>query len=259
MKVKIRKEGKVKEFKLISKWEDVTVEKWMKLLEFHMDSKSFEAIETISEMSDIPKDLIKQLELSDVAIIMSKLGKLQTKDDTQLKRLLTIDGKEYGFHPDLDSITLGEYADLEQFIKLGINKHLPEVMAILYRPIVEKQGEVYSIEAYDGEIKIRAEQMKKMSAIQVQSALVFFLSFREGICRDFAIIFDNSAEGNDDAIATESFADKWSWFGVMYRLTNADISKLETITKLGLLECLTWLSYETDLESQNRVKHGSKQ
>jgi|TARA_R110000824_G_scaffold151995_1_gene323097 hypothetical protein len=45
----------------------------------------------------------------------------------------------------------------------------------------------------------------------------------------------------------------------MYRLTNADISKLEAITKLGLLECLTWLSYETDLESQNRVKHGSKQ
>ena len=189
MKVKIRKEGKVKEFKLISKWEDVTVEKWMKLLEFHMDSKSFEAIETISEMSDIPKDLIKQLELSDVAIIMSKLGKLQTKDDTQLKRLLTIDGKEYGFHPDLDSITLGEYADLEQFIKLGINKHLPEVMAILYRPIVEKQGEVYSIEAYDGEIKIRAEQMKKMSAIQVQSALVFFYH----LGREFVEIWQSSS------------------------------------------------------------------
>lgn len=45
----------------------------------------------------------------------------------------------------------------------------------------------------------------------------------------------------------------------MYRLTNADISKLDAITKLNLLEALTWLSYETDLESQNKVKHGSKQ
>ena len=45
----------------------------------------------------------------------------------------------------------------------------------------------------------------------------------------------------------------------MYRLTNADISKLEQITKLNLLEAFTWLSYETDLESQNKVKHGSKQ
>jgi|TARA_R100000655_G_scaffold83190_1_gene122779 hypothetical protein len=40
----------------------------------------------------------------------------------------------------------------------------------------------------------------------------------------------------------------------MYRLTNADISKLETITKLNLLEALTWLSYETDLNEQNNVK-----
>tara|TARA_R110002020_G_scaffold212120_2_gene418554 strand:+ start:1485 stop:1622 length:138 start_codon:yes stop_codon:yes gene_type:complete len=43
----------------------------------------------------------------------------------------------------------------------------------------------------------------------------------------------------------------------MYRLTNADISKLETITKLSLLECLTWLTYETDLNSQNKVNNAN--
>ena len=59
-------------------------------------------------------------------------------------------------------------------MKLGIEKHMPEVMAILYRPVVDKEDKVYTIEPYDGEIKIRTEQMRKMSAIQVQSALVFF-------------------------------------------------------------------------------------
>tara|TARA_R110000744_G_scaffold6117_2_gene21493 strand:+ start:582 stop:1223 length:642 start_codon:yes stop_codon:yes gene_type:complete len=177
MKVKIKKEGKVKEFKLINKWEDVTMDSWIKLIDFNTGTKSAEALETIAELSNIPKDLIKRLELKDVAAIMGKLGKMQTEKESPLLRILSIEDKEYGLHPDLDSITLGEYADLEQFIKLGINKHLPEVMAILYRPIVEKQGEVYSIEAYDGEIKIRAEQMKKMTAVQVQSALVFFYHF----------------------------------------------------------------------------------
>tara|TARA_R110001592_G_scaffold103023_3_gene290320 strand:+ start:1235 stop:1366 length:132 start_codon:yes stop_codon:yes gene_type:complete len=43
----------------------------------------------------------------------------------------------------------------------------------------------------------------------------------------------------------------------MYRLCNADISKLEAIAKLNVLEAFTWLSYETDLNSQNKVKHGS--
>ena len=56
-----------------------------------------------------------------------------------------------------------------------------------------------------------------------------------------------------ERFADENFAERWSWFGVMYRLTNADISKLEAITKLNLLEALTWLSYETDLNSQNKV------
>jgi hypothetical protein len=40
----------------------------------------------------------------------------------------------------------------------------------------------------------------------------------------------------------------------MHRLCGEDISKLESITNLSLLECLTWLSYETDLNSQNKVK-----
>jgi hypothetical protein len=39
----------------------------------------------------------------------------------------------------------------------------------------------------------------------------------------------------------------------MYRLCNADISKLEKITKLNVLEAFTWLSYETDLGSTKQV------
>ena len=86
-----------------------------------------------------------------------------------------------------------------------------------------------------------------------------FSKFRQGIIKDFAIIFDGAAEGNENAIASESFAEKWGYFGLMYRLCNADISKLEQITKLNILEAFTWLSYETDLESQNKVKNASKQ
>ena len=40
----------------------------------------------------------------------------------------------------------------------------------------------------------------------------------------------------------------------MYRLTNGEIVNLERITNINLLECLTWLSYETDLNTQNKVK-----
>ena len=177
MKIKIKKDGKTKKFKLINSWSDVTLERWLKLIEFQTGSKTQEAEETISAMSDIPKQLISQLSLKDVAVIMEKIAELQARQNSSLKKIIEIDGVEYGFHPNLDDITLGEYADLETFIKIGIEDNLPEVMAILYRPIVEKENDVYTIESYGGDLTIRAEKMKKMTAEQVQSALVFFYAF----------------------------------------------------------------------------------
>ena len=177
MKVKIKKEGKVKQFKLISKWSDVTLEKWIKLIDYNNGTKSSEALETIAELSNIPKKLIKELELKDVAVIMNSIAKLQKKQDSSLKRIIEIEGKRYGFHPNLDEITLGEWSDIETMIGNDIEKNMPELMAILYRPIKEEKNDVYTIDAYDGNIRIRAEQMKKMSAEQVQSALLFFYNF----------------------------------------------------------------------------------
>ncbi len=183
MKVKIKKKGKTKEFKIIESWQDVNLKSWLRLLDLQKGSKSKEALETVATLSDIPKNLINELGIQDVAVIMSKLTALQEKQSSLLKRIIVINGKEYGFHPNLEEITLGEYADIETFMKNGLEKHLPELMAILYRPVVEKKNDVYTIEAYDGNIKIRAEEMKKMSAEQVQSAMVFFWTFVNELLR----------------------------------------------------------------------------
>jgi len=176
MKVKIKKEGlKKKTYNLINSWSDVTLEKWLEVIDLETGSKTEEAEETIAAFSDMPKKLIKELPLKDVAIIMSKIAELQGEQETVLKKTFEIEGVEYGMHPNLDDLTLGEYADLETFIKNGLENNMPEVMAVLFRKVTERNGEAYTIEAYDGEIALRAEEMKKMSAGQVQSAL-FFLS-----------------------------------------------------------------------------------
>ncbi len=196
MRVKINKGGKQKKFKLIDKWSDVTLENWIKLVESKSSRKTQEARKTIAALSTIPAELIDQLSLSDVAIIMQKVSELQQGDDAAFRRLITIDKKEYGFHPNLDDITLGEYADLETFIRSDIQKSLPEVMAILYRPVTEKgDNGVYTIEAYDGNIRIRAEQMKKMSAEEVHNALVFFyLLGREFLASMPSVLMDRLVE-----------------------------------------------------------------
>ena len=148
MKVKIKKKGKAKSFKVIDSWSDVNLETWSKLIQFTELSKSKEAEETIAALSDIPKKLIKELSIQDVGVILSKIAELQAEQDSSLNKIIEIEGKKYGFHPDFDSMTLGEYADLEQMITTGINDRLPDIMAILYRPVTEEgENGVYTIEA----------------------------------------------------------------------------------------------------------------
>ena len=48
MKVKIKKKGEKKEFKLISSWSEVTLEKWLKLIDYQKGTKSEEAKDTIA-------------------------------------------------------------------------------------------------------------------------------------------------------------------------------------------------------------------
>ena len=174
MKVKIKNKGKQKTYNLIDSWSDVTLEKWLRLIDSKTESSTAEAIETLEVLSDIPKKIIKALSVKDVAVLMNKIAQLQSKADSVLVKTFKINGVEYGMHPNLDDITLGEYADIETYIQDGIEKNMPEIMATLFRPVIEKNGKAYTIEAYDSNTNIRAEEMKKMSSVQVQNALVFF-------------------------------------------------------------------------------------
>lgn len=180
MKVNIKKEGKNKEYNIISSWEDVTLEKWAQLASATKNAKGkgAEAIATITNLSDLPAEMLRELSLSDVAKLMAKLADIQSRANTKLVNKITLNGKHYGFLPDLEEITLGEWADLEHCIEQGLQENLHKLAAILYRPIVETKGNWYSIEAYDVASKrVREQEFKAMPAAQVESAMLFFWTF----------------------------------------------------------------------------------
>ena len=178
MRLRINKDGKESVYTMINSWNDVTLNKWVRLISKKERTNTEEALETISVLSDIPKKIIKELSINDVAAIMSKLAKLQEQANNKLKKIIKIDEIEYGFHPNLEEITLGEYADIETYMKNGLEDNLTKLMAVLYRPITEKDGKNYSIEAYGlSDSRMRAEKFKNMKAENVNSSLVFFWTF----------------------------------------------------------------------------------
>lgn len=78
---------------------------------------------------------------------------------------------EFGFIPNLDEMTQGEYMDLDTYITDWQQMH--KAMAVLFRPIKNKVTDKYSIEEYNGSITY-SEVMRHAPLDVVLGAVVFF-------------------------------------------------------------------------------------
>jgi hypothetical protein len=65
-----------------------------------------------------------------------------------LVRRLSFRGKEYGFVPNLEEMSFGEYIDLDNY--LSDMDMLHKTVGVLYRPITKDKGDLYEIEPYTG-------------------------------------------------------------------------------------------------------------
>ena len=135
-------------------------------------------------------DLIKCI----LNINTKELGKIKDKDieylinhtnklfDTEHKFIPTfnLNGTLFGFIPNLDDITYGENKDVTSYINEWGNMH--KAMAVLFRPIKQKQGSKYLIEEYEGSHKY-SELMKQMPLSAVLGAMVFFYNLTNALLK----------------------------------------------------------------------------
>ena len=182
MQISLNNKGTKEKFTLISSWEDVTVENYARLVKYNDLSGAQRSLHTLGLFTDIPKHLIKQIDVVSLGQMLSTINKLQQEDTEVYTHVFTHEGVDYGIIPDLSAITLGEYADIETFLTRGVMDNLCEIAAVLFRPVVSSNEHSYVIEAYDLEsAKRRAKSFKTLSASQVQSALVFFWNLGSGL------------------------------------------------------------------------------
>jgi hypothetical protein len=87
---------------------------------------------------------------------------------------------EFGFMPNMDKMSLGEYVDLEKYISDWNTMH--RALAVMYRPIVAGKGEFYEIEKYEGSDKY-ADIMKDSPVTVALGSMVFFYNLGTELLR----------------------------------------------------------------------------
>jgi len=101
------------------------------------------------------------------------LDTLQANEVAQHKEIIELNGVEYGFVPDWDEFSAGEWIDMETYTA-DFWKTPHKAMSILYRPLERKWGDRYSIKPYTA--KEDADVFLDMPAPLVAGALLFFWS-----------------------------------------------------------------------------------
>ena len=118
----------------------------------------------------IPQRDISKIKQSDYKQILEQVDKALGLD-VEFEKFFTMNGVDFGFHPNLDEMSMAEFADLSKYGSELETMH--NTMAILFRPIAEKGGQSYTIESYNG-TKEYAEQMREMPLSIVNGAIGFF-------------------------------------------------------------------------------------
>jgi hypothetical protein len=158
-----------------TKWSAVSLEKYLKMrkdMETYKDNDEAIYAVLFYHLCNVDAPTINKLDIETYTAIQTDLSRFMQNTEYPLQQFITIEGKEYGFEPNLSQMAYGAYVDLGKYENLTIDDKWHEVMSILYRPVTKKIGLSYEIEKYNG--VINSEQFLNVDMEVHFGALGFF-------------------------------------------------------------------------------------
>jgi hypothetical protein len=135
------------------------------------------SVETLSLYTDIPVNQLKDLPLEQVNFVQEYITSQITNNSMkdELHNIFTHNGIEYGLENDWTKLAWGGWVDLEVFASDKIEDNIHYLMAVLYRPVIDKKKGKYTIKPYKADdIEDRANEFLTLPVNYWFGASVFF-------------------------------------------------------------------------------------
>jgi len=152
--------------------EEITLgqyQEYLKVTEQNTDEE-FIAQKMISIFCNIKMSYVQMIKYSDAVAIINTITKM-FENKPKLVQRFKIQDIDFGFIPNLEDMSFGEYIDLET--NIGDWQSMNKAMAVMYRPIVKTKKEQYEIAKYTG-TELLEEVMKFAPLSVVFSSMLFF-------------------------------------------------------------------------------------
>jgi len=209
---------------------EVTLEQYQYLMEIQNenDDDEFSARKLISVFCKIPLSQVMYIDYSSAADLLAKFNQMFSEEKLMHTRF-KLNDTEFGFIPDLEGISFGEYIDCEKYMQSWKTMH--NAMAVLYRPITKTKGEKYEIESYEGSVTY-AEVMKAMPLSVALGANVFFWNLINELLEGLIVYLQNEVKKEVDMkiiaqyLHLENDGDGINQFMELQRATLRNLKKL---------------------------------
>jgi hypothetical protein len=180
------------ELKIPTLMSEVTLKRYQDFQDLIKKSNDEEFVmhKTLEIFCDIQLRDAFKIRATDVVEIVEKLARI-FEQKAEFQSTFKIGDVEFGFIPKLEDMSWGEYMDLEKYIGSWDTYH--RAMAVMYRPITRKKGDMYEIAEYNG-TELYAEVMRFAPLDVVQSSSVFFYNLGTELHRAFLAYMQRNLE-----------------------------------------------------------------
>ena len=156
------------------------------------DDEEFLNQKMVQTFCNIDLKDVAEIRFKDVLEITASLGKMFNVKEHKFINRFKLANVEFGFIPDLENMSFGEYTDLDSYIVDWDNMH--KAMAVLYRPITKKGlNNTYEIEKYNGSITY-SDVMKHAPLDVVLGANVFFYNLGSDLLKSTMTYLENNKQ-----------------------------------------------------------------
>ena len=172
-------DDKVSKYELPTDWKEISISQYgklMKVIDQEYDNSVETIVRTLEALIGIDTKTLIKVPLKYLKEVYLELSTLTSKEPSNyIKKVIEIDNIEYGFIPNFEDLTLGEFADLDNYLQDSWD-NLDKIFAVLYRPVIERKGDKYLIEDYTlKDIKDRRKIFSDRLSIDTAfGAMVFF-------------------------------------------------------------------------------------
>lgn len=219
--------------------ERLTIKKWKEVRKFDINM-DFTHNRILSIILAIPDDLIELIPDETKELTLTFLTSILFPMELFLDKIEEFNGGEY---INLDSITLGDFIDLEIYITDGFEKHVEDVVYKLYGKEVNDDNYI----------------------TEVLGGIYHYLKWRNNLYKSYKNLFNLGGEGyKEEVIDKVSIEDvKKGWYKIIVSLCDSDILKMNTVTSLPLIQAFNWLAFHKDkqqeeLEKQNDLQRNNR-